>query len=92
MVVSCTRSSRIADLTALSWSEASQIVNFAEEPEGLAVLAQDPRAEGVERADRDLLAPAPRRGAATRSRISPAALFVKVTARMLAGSTPSETR
>jgi hypothetical protein len=32
IVVSCTRSSRMADLTALSWSEASQIVNFFGRP------------------------------------------------------------
>ena len=59
MAVSCTRSSRIADFTALSWSEASQIVNLRGRPEGLAVLPQHPRAERVERPHRDLLRPLP---------------------------------
>ena len=57
MVVSWTRSSRMADFTALSWSEASQIAKRFGQAQGVAVLAQDPRAERVERADRDLAGP-----------------------------------
>jgi hypothetical protein len=55
MVVSCTRSSRMADLTAPSWSEASQIVNFFGRPSGVAVVPQHLRAEGMEGPDGDAL-------------------------------------
>ena len=91
IVVSCTRSSRMADLKAPSWSEASQIVNFFGRPSAWpwsrSTFAQ--KAWKVPTVMPFACAPA---RWLTRSRISPAALLVKVTARMFTGSTPRDRR
>ena len=85
MVVSCTRSSRMADFTAPSWSDASQIVNLRGRP-STAPCSRRTRAQNAWKVPTvTSLRPRSRQRASTRSRISPAALFVKVTARMLAG-------
>ena len=54
-------------------------------PEPLGLLAQDAHARGVERRDPHRLRARPPTSAATRSRISPAALLVKVIARISPG-------
>ena len=91
MVVSWTRSSRMADFTALSWSEASQMVKRAGGPRAwpCSRRTRAQNAWNVPTVTSRALSPA---RCATRSFISPAALFVKVTARMLDGSTPSDRR
>ena len=58
-------------------------------PDEVRRRAQHPRADRVERADPHARGLERRAGAPMRSRISPAALFVNVTARMWRGSTPS---
>ncbi len=91
MVVSCTRSSRMADFTALSWSEASQIVNRRGRPRAWP-CSRSTRAQNAWKVPTVIAFARFPASCVTRSRISPAALLVKVTARMLAGSTPSDSR
>jgi hypothetical protein len=87
IAVSCTRSSRIADLTALTWSDASQMVNLRGSPIDCPCSRRTraQKAWNVPTVISFALGPA---SAATRSRISPAALLVNVMARMFEGSTP----
>ena len=91
MAVSCRRSSRIADFTVASWSEESQIVKRRASPStwpcSRSALAQN--AWKVPTVTPFAASPA---SASSRSRISPAALFVNVTARIAAASTPRDSR
>jgi hypothetical protein len=81
----------MADFTALSWSEASQIANRRGRPTAWP-CSRRTRAQKAWNVPTVISrARSPARWT-RRSLISPAALFVKVTARMLAGSAPRDRR
>ena len=91
MVVSWTRSSRMAAFTALSWSEASQMLKRFGRPRAWP-CSRRTRAQNAWKVPAVISRAFSPARCARRSCISPAALFVKVTARMLDGSTPSDRR
>ena len=81
----------MADFTALSWSAASQMAKRGGRPRAWP-CSRSTRAQNAWNVPTVTSRRPLARSCATRSFISPAALLVKVTARMLDGSTPSEMR